>query len=149
MDLSLKTTPVFDMLWKDQKRINLLRGGSRSGKSYSLTQMVMLWLWTGYIGKNEILEGSFYIVRETFPALRASVLKEFEGLLHQHGLYPYIKHMKSTHDFYYQGRHVTFFSTDDAHKLRGRQHTFCWLNEVNDMEFEIFNQVNMRLEKWM
>ena len=127
----------------------MLRGGTRSSKSYSVMQVMTLWLWSGQIGGEHVPKGNFSVCRSTFPALRSTVMKDFISYLHELDIYKYIDHKKTIHEFSYQGRVITFFSTDDAHKLRGRQHTFCWLNEVNDMEFEVFNQVMMRLEKWM
>jgi phage terminase large subunit len=134
---------------KGDYRIIMLRGGTRSSKSYSIMQVVVLWLYTGQIGGKHISKGVFTIARSTFPALRSTVMKDFINYLFELDIYKFIEHKKTVNEFNYAGRTVSFISTDDAHKLRGRQHTFCWLNEVNDMEFEIFNQVNMRLERWM
>jgi phage terminase large subunit len=112
-------------------------------------QIVAIWLYTGEIGGQHHDTGIFTIARTTFPALRATVMRDFIGFLFELDIYKYIDHKRTLHEFSFQGRVVSFISTDDAHKLRGRQHTFCWLNEVNDMEFEVFNQVMMRLEQWI
>ena len=44
------TTEVYDLVTKDIKRINLLRGGSRSSKTYSLIQIAVKWLLEGTVG---------------------------------------------------------------------------------------------------
>lgn len=142
-------TPVFKRIVDKNKRVIMLRGGTRSSKSFSIMQVVVLWLWTGQIGGERVPKGMFTIARTTFPALRSTIMKDFVAYLFELDLYKYVTHSKTINEFAYEGRTVSFISTDDAHKLRGRQHTFCWLNEVNDMEFEVFNQVMMRLEKWI
>ena len=112
-------------------------------------QVVVLWLWSGNIGGEYIPKGLFGIARTTFPSLRATVMKDFINYLFELDIYKYIEHKKTIHEFIYKGRTVSFISTDDEHKLRGRGHTFFWLNECNDASFEVFNQIVMRLDRWM
>jgi len=107
-------------------------------------QIVTLWLWSGHIQGRKVMEGTFSITRSTFPALRSTVLKDFISFLHEQDIYQYIDHRRTTHEFHYQGRSVVFFSLDDPHKLRGRQHSFIWMNECNDTDFEMFNQAIIR-----
>lgn len=147
--MEITGTPVFQRIVNRNERIIMLRGGTRSSKSYSIMQVVVLWLWSGQIGGERVPTGMFTIARTTFPALRSTIMKDFIQYLFELDIYKYITHSKTVNEFTFQGRTVSFISTDDAHKLRGRQHTFCWLNEVNDMDFEVFNQVMMRLEKWI
>ena len=147
--MEIQATEVFKRISQRSERVIMLRGGTRSSKSYSIMQIVTLWLYTGNIGGKHIPTGMFTIARTTFPALRSTVMKDFIAYLFELDIYKYIDHKRTVHEFTFQGRTVGFISTDDAHKLRGRQHTFCWLNEVNDMEFEVFNQVMMRLEQWI
>lgn len=109
-------------------------------------QIAVIWLYTGQIGGRKVKEGVFTIARSTFPALRATVYRDFNNYLHELGIYQYIDHRKSLNSFHYQGREVSFIPTDDEHKLRGRAHSFAWLNECNDMSFEVFNQIIMRTE---
>jgi len=144
--MEISGTPVFKRIYNVNKRIVCLRGGTRSSKSYSLMQVAVLWLWSGHIGGRDVLEGNFSICRSTMPALKATVLKDFTDYLHQLDIYKFIDHRKTTHEFKYRGRMITFFSLDDEHKLRGRQHSFIWINECNDTAFEIFNQAIMRTE---
>ena len=146
--MQLETTRVFQEIWKNPDRINVVRGGSRSSKSYSLMQIAVMWLMTGYVGNTYLPEGNFSIVRATFPALRKTVLRDFTSFLHRNGLYKLVDHKKSIHEFWYQQRHVDFFSTDDADKLKGQQHTLCWINEADSCTFEDFIQMVMRLENY-
>ena len=146
--MEIKVTPVFKALWETQARINAVRGGTRSSKSYSITQIAVLWLFTGYIGKQHITKGTFSIVRATFPALRATVYKDFINLLDEYGFNRHVEHRKSTNEFRYQGREVLFFSTDDEQKLKGRQNTFYWINEADSVLYENFTQLIIRNTHW-
>ena len=131
------------------KRINAFRGGARSSKTHSILSIAAKWLATGWITKDEYHpKGKFFILRATMPALRASAYKEFTELLHDRGVYKFVEHKKTETEFYFQGRLVRFFSTDDlnSEKLRGQQSTFFYLNEANTISYDAFNQLIMRCE---
>jgi len=144
----ISVTEVYKAVTSDIKKINMLRGGTRSSKSYSLLQMVVKWLWTGDIGNKHIPKGEFFVLRETFPALRRTLLREYINMLHAYGIYPHIRHIKSHHEFIYQGRRVSFFSLDDQSKVLGSQNTMFWINEANAVNFDIFMQLLMRNEEF-
>lgn len=142
----MPTTEVYQLVTEDVKRINLLRGGARSSKTHSLIQMSIKWLWTGEIGNKHIPKGIAIIARETFPALRRTVLREFINMMHSEGLMPYVKWRRSVHEFEYQGRQITFLSLDDESKVLGMQTVWFWINEGNPIQHNIFQQLLMRCE---
>ncbi len=145
----VKATPTFNRIYKADKRIVCLRGGTRSGKSYAMMQKVVLWLWSGSISGKRIPNGVFSVTRSTLPALKATVLSDFISYLHELNIYQYIAHIKTTNEFVFKSRKVVFFSLDDEHKLRGRAHDFIWINECTDTTFTVFNQAIMRLNHQM
>ena len=144
-------TRVFQSLWTEQKRINAFRGGARSSKTWSILQAISFWLFTGKFGKQDIPTGNCSIVRETLPSLRASAYKDFIEILHECKMYSKIDHRKTLLEFHFNGRSVDFFSTDDLQsaKLRGRQHSICFIEEANTVSFEAFNQMIMRTKNFM
>jgi len=144
----VNTTQVYKEVTTNIKKVNLLRGGARSGKSHALEQLAIKWLWTGEIGNKIIRTGEALILRETMPALRRTILKEFTYLLHEYKMMPYIDHRKSVHEFRYQGRQISFFSLDDETKVLGLQTVWFWINEGNPVSFNIFNQLLMRCENF-
>ena len=112
-----------------------------------MIQKIAIWLYTGQISGGYVAEGSFTVIRLTFPALRTTVYREFIDFLFQVDWYKYIDHRKSVHEFHYGKRFVSFTPADDPQKLRGRKHTFVLFEECNDVDFESFNQVEMRTDK--
>lgn len=141
-------TEVYTQVTSDIKRINLLRGGARSSKTHSLIQMSIRWLWTGYLGEHHIPTGIALITRETFPALRRTVLREFINMMHSEGLMSYINWRRSVHEFEFQGRQITFLSLDDESKVLGMQTAWFWINEGNPVSYNIFQQLLMRCENF-
>lgn len=130
-------------------RIIFLRGGARSGKSFLIMQLMTIWLYTGQIMGKHIPKGAFTVIRATFPALRATVLRDFIQYLHDLNIYQYIDHRKTINEFHYKGRQIDFIPADNPQKLRGRKHDLAWLEEINDMDFDTFVQVEMRLSNLM
>ena len=142
--MKYKTTRVYHDVVNNIKRVNCLRGGTRSTKSFSLTQMAVRWLMYGKIGNLSIPSGDFFILRESFPALRRTVLKDFEMILSHEGFMPYVNHIKTTHEFKREKRTISFFSADDESKIHGPQNTIFWINEATAVPEKVFNQLIFR-----
>ena len=120
------------------KRFIINEGGSRSSKTYSLCQLIIL-----HALQNDNITIS--VVRKTFPSLRATVYRDFVEVLHSMGLYSKQQHNKSEHIYTFDnGSMVEFFSVDDEQKIRGRKRDVCWCNEANELLFDDFTQLNMR-----
>lgn len=113
-------------------------GGTRSSKTYSLCQMVIV-----YCLQNQNVVVS--IVRKSLPALRASVMRDLFDILRQLDLYSEENHNKTEHIYKFpNGSIIEFFSVDNEQKLRGRKRNLLWANEANELNFEEFNQLNFR-----
>jgi phage terminase large subunit len=140
--LNIKHTEVFswnyEALNDNDIRFVVNQGGSRSSKTYSLCQMVIVYCLTN---PGKLVS----IVRKSFPSLRSSVLRDFIEVMRDLGLYKLSEHHKTENMYnFYNGSSIEFFSVDDEQKLRGRKRHVLWCNEANELSFEEFNQLNMR-----
>ena len=76
--MDLKSTVVFeknyDALYNNEARFIINEGGSRSSKTYSLCQLILV-----YCLQNKGVVVS--IIRKTFPALRATAMRDFLEVL--------------------------------------------------------------------
>lgn len=144
--MQIEATIVFEKNWNALSkgvRFVVNQGGSRSSKTYSLCQLIILWCL-----QNERKVVS--VVRKTFPALRASVMRDFFEVLQNMGLYNKEQHNKSEHIYTFpNGTIVEFFSVDDEQKVRGRKRDIAWCNEANELWYEDFQQLNFRTTKAM
>lgn len=130
-----KTLDAFD---REDIRFIIHQGGSRSGKTYSLMQMMIIYCLT-HPGK------LVSIIRKTFPTLRSTVMREFFDLLKELELYDKKCHNKTNNIYEFSnGSKVEFFGADNGQKLRGRKRDVLWLNESNELNFDEFTQLNMR-----
>lgn len=141
MQIKSKATIVFQQNAKaleSGKRFIVNEGGSRSSKTYSLCQLMIIYCINN---PNKTVS----IVRKTFPSLRATVYRDMVEVLSQMGLYSKAAHNKSEHIFTFaNGSMIEFFSVDDENKIRGRKRDLCWINEANGLFYDDFTQLNMR-----
>ena len=142
--MDLKSTVVFeknyDALYNNEARFIINEGGSRSSKTYSLCQLILV-----YCLQNKGVVVS--IIRKTFPALRATAMRDFFEVLKDAGIYDKASHNMSEHIYSFNnGSIVEFFSVDDEQKIRGRKRHLAWCNEANELYYDDFTQLNMRTE---
>jgi phage terminase large subunit len=142
--MEIKSTVIFEKNYaalNDQGiRFVINEGGSRSSKTYSLCQLVIIYCLQN---NNKVVS----IIRKTFPALRATVLRDFIEILKELNIYSVEDHNKSEHIYTFpNGSIVEFFSVDDEQKIRGRKRDIAWCNEANELYFDDFTQLNMRTE---
>jgi phage terminase large subunit len=141
--MEIKSTVIFEKNYEailGDKRFIINEGGSRSSKTYSLCQLMIIYCLQN---NNKVVS----VIRKTFPALRATVLRDFIEILKEIGLYKQEMHNKSEHIYTFaNGSMVEFFSVDDEQKIRGRKRDIAWCNEANELYFDDFTQLNMRTE---
>ena len=141
--MEIKGTVIFERNYEailGDKRFIINEGGSRSSKTYSLCQLMIIYCLQN---NNKVVS----VMRKTFPALRATVLRDFIEILKDIGLYRQEAHNKSEHIYTFaNGSMIEFFSVDDEQKIRGRKRDIAWCNEANELYFDDFTQLNMRTE---
>ena len=121
------------------KRIQVHQGGTRSGKTYSLL-LVLIELC--YQNKNA--GATITICRKTFPALRASVMRDFFEILNREDAYSEEFHNKSEATYILFGNLVEFISVDQPQKVRGRKRDVLYINEANELTLEDWRQLLIR-----
>jgi len=135
----MKATGVLEKLLKTNSRFVLSVGSSRSSKTYSMMQWIILEC------ARRRGEGIYIsIVRAGFPSLRRTVYREFVDLLKELNLYNENSHNKSEHKINLFGNFIEFFSLNDSQKVRGAKRTHLYLNECNEINYEAAQQLFLR-----
>ena len=118
-------------------KIQVHQGGTRSGKTYSiLTALIEL------CHKNCGLVVT--ICRKTFPALRATAMRDFFEILNREDIYNPDLHNKSDATYQLWGNMVEFISIDQPQKVRGRKRDVLFINEANEINLEDWRQLLLR-----
>lgn len=137
MRLQIKANRLLDEMMKTDKRFILHVGGSRSGKTYSILQYLLV-----YCLKNK--DKVVTIARKTFPSLRLGAMREFIQMLKDYDIYREQDHNKTNNFYSLNSNTIQFISIDQSIKLRGLKHDIVFIDEVNEISKEEADQLFMR-----
>lgn len=121
-------------------RVIANRGGTRSGKTYSILVYLLMYAATRYTQMD--------IVSESFPHLKRGVLQDTEDILDRWGLIEDVHFKRNRTDHIItmsgSGSVVRFFSVDDWGKVKGSRRDILFINEANRIEWETYRQLAVR-----
>ncbi|MEI7510615.1 MAG: PBSX family phage terminase large subunit [Candidatus Peregrinibacteria bacterium] len=152
----MEVTPVYIKNYKSKKRITINRGGTRSGKTYSISQYAVNWLFTGewMEGEAPMESGVFRIIRKYGATLKGTVMADILSVLtstpvdientNGESLYSRVHHNKSDRIIEYGARKIIFSGIDDIQKARGMKQDILYPNEANEITYNEFHQLNFR-----
>ena len=138
MKINLKTNIVFENLVDSDKKIIVNQGGTRSGKTFNILLYIIFYYCLNNSNK------TITICRKTYPALRATVLRDFINILREHNLYNEENHNKSSSEYNLFGNLIEFISLDQPVKVRGRKRHLLFINEANELFWEDWQQLLFR-----
>jgi phage terminase large subunit len=123
------------------KRIRFVNGGTSSSKTIS----ILMWL----IDYAQSHEGELLsVVSESLPHLKKGALRDFETIMKVHHYWN--DELFNKTDFIYTfetGTRIEFFSADQPGKVHGPRRDVLYLNEANNVSYEIFTQLEIRTRK--
>jgi phage terminase large subunit len=143
-ELRIRGTRLLQRTLDSKARVIIHRGGTRSSKSYSIAQ----WIVVKFFSETR---KRFLVTRATFPALRMGAMKDVIDVMREAGLYDglirghRVVHNKSENTIRWNGNEIVFASLDDPQKFRGPGWNYAWFNEANEIAYEGFRQVLLRL----
>jgi phage terminase large subunit len=135
--LEINYGPVFIKNWKADTKIVVNQGGTRSGKTYSLLQLLIV---KAFENKGKV----FTIVRKSLPSLKMTAYRDFFEILNNLDLYSETDHNKSDYTYNLNGNLFEFVSLDQPQKKRGARRDFLFCNEANELTWEDFFQLLVR-----
>jgi phage terminase large subunit len=138
MKMKKQAKPYYDVK-QSTKRICVLQGGTRSGKTYSVLLALIEFAY-----KNKGKGLYITIARKTMPALRGTSMRDFFEILKKENLYDERLHNKSNHLYTLYGNNFEFISVDQPQRVRGRKREILFLNECNEFSLDEFIQLSLR-----
>lgn len=122
--------------WESEANIVVNVGGTRSGKTYSVLQLLAL------IANRSAEPLLISVVTQTFPQLRQGAMRDFERVLAELPI-PFSEN-RSTHTWNIGRSKVEFFSADQYEKVLGAQRDILFINEANRLGYEVVRQLMVR-----
>jgi phage terminase large subunit len=135
--LQIKGNRLLNEMLQTDKRFISHVGGSRSGKTFSILQYILI-----YCLKNK--DKTITIARKTFPSLRLGAYREFIEMLKGYDIYKTENHNKTNNIYTLNENTIQFISIDQSIKLRGLKHDLVFIDECNEVSKDEADQMFMR-----
>jgi phage terminase large subunit len=140
MELQINTSKTYRDI-ESSRRICILQGGTRSGKSYSALQ----WILVKALSEPNIV---ISVVRKSFPSMRVSIMRDWISILKELGIWEEERWSATEHVYSFDnGSMVEFMSIDSAEKRKGSARDYLFVDECNELSQEDYFQLFIRTRK--
>ena len=141
----IKRSPIYkrnqNALLHSGKRYICNEGGARSGKTYSIIQLL--------IGVAENWKNmAITVCSHSLPHLKRGALRDFLEIMDRWGLYDEQAHNHTDQVYNFPtGSYIEFIGLEDPGKARGPGRDILFVNEANLISKALFDQLDMRTRK--
>lgn len=135
----MKCTSVFSknvQAYVDGKAYIINQGSSSSSKTYSILQFLK------YLGDKKQVKIS--VMSESMPHLKLGAINDFLNILKADNEYEERRHNKTEQSYQLRKGVIEFFSAEDSGKVHGPRRDILYINECNNVDYEVFYQASMR-----
>ena len=124
--------------WKQHPRYISSCGGTRSGKTFSILAMVE----EVNLAKSPTVNS---VVSESMPHLQRGAIRDFKQIMETEGLWQESRWNETQHTYTWaNGSILEFFSVDNAGKVHGSARDRLFINESQNITFDIARQLFVR-----
>jgi phage terminase large subunit len=137
-----KISPVFEWNYKTTKQIVINQGGTSSGKTYSLLQVLAC---KAAEEPNQIIT----VVGQDIPNLKSGAIRDFESILNNPFFRSMIKSINITNREYrlHNGSLIEFKSFDNEQDAKSGKRDYLFMNEANGIPYSVYDQLQIRTTK--
>lgn len=134
------TTKIMQM----RARIRAVQGGTSASKTIS----IILYLIAA--AQSDTKPTLTSIVSESFPHLRRGAIRDFLNIMEEHNYFEDDRWSKTDFTYTFEtGSKIEFFSADMPSKVRGPRRDRLFINEVNNIPFDAFEQLEVRTKEYI
>lgn len=133
-----KITTATTKLLTLRKRIKAVCGGTSASKTYSI---LLILIDKAQSNSNLTID----IMSESYPHLEGGAIKDFKGIMMEQGYWNDSRWNETKHFYTFEGGSVIkFISVDKLGKAHGPRRDILFVNEANNISYEIFDQLMIR-----
>lgn len=134
------TEKIIDLI----KRIRIIQGGTSASKTVSI---ILYLIALAQSDKSKTLTS---IVSESFPHLRRGAERDFLNIMKDHHYFKDNLWDRTNHIYTFEtGSQIEFFSVDQSEKVRGARRDRLFINEVNNIPFLAFEELEVRTKDFI
>lgn len=120
------------------ERLIINQGGTSSTKTFSILQLLY------FIAFNSDKPLVISVVGQSLPHLKLGALRDWQLILQSFGVIPDEIWQKTDNIFTINKSIVEFFSTDNIGKVHGPRRDILFINECNNISYEVYTQLEIR-----
>lgn len=122
-------------------RVIANQGSTRSTKTYSITQLLALYIAHKY-------KKSISIVSPSLPHLKRGARRDFLEIIETAGIYSDDRFNMTDQIYTYpNGSYIEFFGAEDMGRVRGPGRDILYVNEANLLSFPVYKQLALRTKE--
>ncbi len=139
-----KSTTATKKITKLRQRIRAVQGGTSASKTIS----ILLYLIDR--AQSDDIPTLTSVVSESFPHLKRGAIKDFLQIMEEHQYFQDKRWNKTDYTYSFEtGSKIEFFSADQPGKVRGPRRERLFINEANNIPYEIFDQLEVRTKEFI
>jgi phage terminase large subunit len=139
-----KKTTAYKKIKALKKRIRAVQGGTSASKTVS----ILIYLIAK--AQSDTVPTTTSIVSESFPHLKRGAIRDFLNIMETQGYFVPARWNKTDYIYTFEtGSRIEFFSADQPSKVRGPRRDRLFLNEVNNIVQETFDQLEVRTKDFI
>lgn len=139
-----KQTTATKKIAKLKKRIRAVQGGTAASKTIS----ILLYLIDR--AQSDETPTLTSIVSESFPHLKRGAIRDFLNIMEAHQYFVPTRWNKTDYVYEFEtGSRIEFFSADQPGKVRGPRRERLFINEANNVPYEVFDQLEVRTKDFI
>jgi phage terminase large subunit len=143
MTSPFEISPIFDWNFNCNKPIVVNQGGTSSGKTYSLLQVL-------FCKAAETPKTVITVVGQDIPNLKVGAIRDFETILNSSSFFSsFISNINKTDKIYQfnNGSIIEFKSYENEQDAKNGKRDYLFVNEANGVSYAVYDQLQVRTSK--
>lgn len=137
-------TSALKKVMKLKSKIRAVQGGTSASKTISILQDLI------DLSQRDSSPTLTSIVSESLPHLKRGAIRDFKNILKQHNYWKEDSWSRTDKVYTFEsGSQIEFFGADQGDKLRGGRRDRLFINEANNVEFEAFEELEVRTKEFV
>jgi len=133
-----KTTTALKKILRMKRRLRIIQGGTRAGKTIAI---ILILIDLAQTQKGKIIS----VVSESMPHLKRGAIRDFLDIMKNHGYFKDKDWNKTDRIYTFStGTIIEFIGADQPQKVRGHKRDVLFINECNNVSYEIYTQLAIR-----
>ena len=136
-------SPIFKLNYAAQKSIVVNQGGTSSGKTYSILQVLLI---KGTEKPNQIIT----VVGQDIPNLKVGAIRDFDTILSSSEFFNSLIKQRNISDRTYtltNGSKIEFKSYENEQDAKSGKRDYLFMNEANGIGYSVYDQLQIRTSK--